>query len=297
MTTLERMFAYSGVQKYHAKGLKGKGIRVVNCETTKGEHGAKTTEVLRMVAPEAEILNCSVSTTVGSRGASLSFVYEGVAYSPEEFYEAVKPDIMTASLAGKKPQPTLAALIQPLLDQGVIFFNCIGNTMDDANYGFFIDYALNIGAAGWQNEDYSQVVVRGYSMPDPDFVAFEGDKYHGTSFSTPFAAGMAALVLQNRCKMDQIELELLFDEYAETIDTYSKCGNGLLIMPPLLEEDQQKGEEYMFKDIEPDRWSFKDIEWCVNKGYLKGFPDETFRPEEPITREQLAVVLKRLETK
>lgn len=291
MTTLERMFSYSGVQKYHAKGLKGKGIRVVNCETTKGEHGAKTTEVLRMVAPEAEILNCSVSTTVGSRGASLSFVYEGVAYSPEEFYEAVKPDIMTASLAGKKPQPTLAKLIQPLLDRGVIFFNCIGNTMDDANYGFFIGQALTIGAAGWQNEDYSQVVVKGYSMPEPDFVAFEGGKYQGTSFSTPFAAGMAALVLQARGKMKQWDLENLFARYIEPIDTVEKSGYGLLIMPPL------EGGKLMFEDVRNDRWSAEAIGWCAEKGYLKGYPDGTFRPEEAVTREQLAVILQRLEEK
>lgn len=289
MTEQMRELIYSGVQLYHDKGIQGAGIRIVNCENTTSAHGAKTTEVLRLVAPEAEILNCSVSSAVTAKGGSLYFMYQGVSYTPEEFFEAVRPDIMTASLGGKKPKPEVAELIKPLIDSGVVFFNCIGNTMDDANYGFFIDYALTIGAAGWQNQDYSHVEVRGYSMPEPCFVAFEGGKYRGTSFSTPFAAGMAALVMQDRGHMSQYELELLFFQYVEPIDTVKKCGYGLLIMPPC------KGDEKVFQDVDAARWSAEAIRWCVEMGYFKGYPDGTFKPEEPVTREQLATILKRLE--
>ena len=288
MTPEERALTYSGVSAYHAAGFKGAGIRVVNCESLNGSHGSQTTEVLRLVAPEAEIINCSTSTSTTSSGATLHFTYNGGRYAPEEFYEAARPDIMTASLGGKKPKPELAPLIAPLIEKGVVFFNSIGNTMDDANYGFFIGQALTIGAAGWQNEDYSHVEVRGYSMPNPDFVAFEGGKYHGTSFSTPFAAGMAALVMQQRGKMTQAEIADLFCWYTEQIDEPEKCGNGLLILPPL------EGGEPMFKDVEEGRWSYDAIRWCAERGLLQGYPDGTFKPEEPVTREQLAVILQRL---
>lgn len=288
MTDQTRELIYSGVQLYHDQGIKGAGVRVVNCESVLGDHGAKTTEVIRLVAPEAEIINCSVSSSVSANGASLHFVHNGICYTPEAFYETVRPDIMTASLGGKKPRPELAELIKPMIDHGVVFFNCIGNTMDDANYGFFIGQALTIGTAGWQNQDYTRIEVRGYSMPDPDFVAFEGGKYQGTSFSTPFAAGMAALVMQDRGRMSQYDLEILFSRYAEPIDTVEKCGHGILIMPPF------KEVEKVFEDVDAERWSAEAIRWCAEKGYIKGYPDGTFRPEDPVTREQLAVILKRL---
>lgn len=49
-----------------------------------------------------------------------------------------------------------------------------------------------------------------------------------------------------------------------------------------------------FADVEPDRWSAKAIEACAEKGLLLGFPDGLFHPEEPLTREQFAVVLERM---
>lgn len=54
-------------------------------------------------------------------------------------------------------------------------------------------------------------------------------------------------------------------------------------------------EELKFPDIEPGRWSEEAIYNQVKKGTLKGFPDGTFRPTEPITREQAAVILERLD--
>ncbi|WP_139491368.1 trypsin-like peptidase domain-containing protein [Brevibacillus dissolubilis] len=49
----------------------------------------------------------------------------------------------------------------------------------------------------------------------------------------------------------------------------------------------------MFKDIESNRWSKDDIEFAVRMGFLQGFPDDTFRPTEFVTREQFAAILRR----
>ena len=61
-----------------------------------------------------------------------------------------------------------------------------------------------------------------------------------------------------------------------------------MILPPL------EGEEPMFEDVEEGRWSYDAIRWCAERGLLQGYPDGTFKPEEPVTREQLAVILQRL---
>ncbi|WP_371752663.1 glycoside hydrolase domain-containing protein [Ferviditalea candida] len=51
-----------------------------------------------------------------------------------------------------------------------------------------------------------------------------------------------------------------------------------------------------FPDVPPDRWSASAIEIVKNAGLMVGFPDGTFRPTQPTTREELAVVLAKLLT-
>lgn len=45
-----------------------------------------------------------------------------------------------------------------------------------------------------------------------------------------------------------------------------------------------------FSDTEPGAWYTSGLNWSVEHGLFSGYPDGTFRPNEPITREQLAVV-------
>jgi len=49
-----------------------------------------------------------------------------------------------------------------------------------------------------------------------------------------------------------------------------------------------------FADVSPDRWSAKDIDRLANAGIMSGYPDGTFAPERPVTREELAAVVSRL---
>lgn len=49
----------------------------------------------------------------------------------------------------------------------------------------------------------------------------------------------------------------------------------------------------VFKDVEPGRWSEEDIRFVKEQGWMGGYPDGTFRPGQPVTREELAAVLHR----
>ena len=46
-----------------------------------------------------------------------------------------------------------------------------------------------------------------------------------------------------------------------------------------------------FKDVDPNRYYAEAVIWAREKGVVKGYPDGTFRPDENITREQLAAIL------
>lgn len=41
-------------------------------------------------------------------------------------------------------------------------------------------------------------------------------------------------------------------------------------------------------------WAVKDIDLAIERGLMKGYPDGTFKPDKPVTRAELAVVLNRL---
>jgi N-acetylmuramoyl-L-alanine amidase CwlA len=52
-----------------------------------------------------------------------------------------------------------------------------------------------------------------------------------------------------------------------------------------------EGYKMKFKDVPTDKWSFEAIDFVSDLGLMKGFPDGTFKPNEPLTREQMAQVL------
>lgn len=41
------------------------------------------------------------------------------------------------------------------------------------------------------------------------------------------------------------------------------------------------------------RWSEADIRWCIDNGLMEGYPDGSWKPKQAVTREELAVVLRR----
>lgn len=57
------------------------------------------------------------------------------------------------------------------------------------------------------------------------------------------------------------------------------------------EPDTEK--EKTFKDVTEDSWYKKSVEWASENNLVAGYEDNTFRGEENITREQLAVMLYR----
>lgn len=49
-----------------------------------------------------------------------------------------------------------------------------------------------------------------------------------------------------------------------------------------------------FTDIAEGRWYTDAVNWAAEQGVVNGYPDGTFRPEAPITRQEMATMLYRL---
>ena len=41
-------------------------------------------------------------------------------------------------------------------------------------------------------------------------------------------------------------------------------------------------------------WAEKDIRWCIEHGLMKGYPDGSFKPDQGVSRAEMATILKRL---
>ena len=52
-----------------------------------------------------------------------------------------------------------------------------------------------------------------------------------------------------------------------------------------------------FRDINPTRWSYPFIAAMTEEKIFEGFEDQTFRPKDSITREQMAALLDRIKDK
>ncbi|WP_229106301.1 S-layer homology domain-containing protein [Paenibacillus sp. 1001270B_150601_E10] len=54
-----------------------------------------------------------------------------------------------------------------------------------------------------------------------------------------------------------------------------------------------QAEQVSFKDVPANHWAWNDIQAAQAAGYITGFADGSFRPNQAVTREQLAVMLAR----
>ena len=57
------------------------------------------------------------------------------------------------------------------------------------------------------------------------------------------------------------------------------------------QEENDQEEELPFTDVAPDHPNAAAIRWAKEHGVINGYPDGTFHPDSPITREEIAVLL------
>ncbi|WP_442602652.1 S-layer homology domain-containing protein [Paenibacillus sp. KN14-4R] len=54
-----------------------------------------------------------------------------------------------------------------------------------------------------------------------------------------------------------------------------------------------EGESAKFKDVSKDYWGATNIEWASDQGIIYGYPDGTFKPDEPVTQTEFVAMLVR----
>ena len=61
--------------------------------------------------------------------------------------------------------------------------------------------------------------------------------------------------------------------------------------------DKENVTNIEFSDVSKDRWSYSSIKTVAEKGIMNGYPSGKFIPENQITRQEMAVILQRINEK
>lgn len=66
---------------------------------------------------------------------------------------------------------------------------------------------------------------------------------------------------------------------------------GSLLLYNIGYAEEKKVESIKFSDIKDDYWAKSSIEKITDAGIIKGYPDGTFKPEEPVTRAEFVKIV------
>ena len=78
---------------------------------------------------------------------------------------------------------------------------------------------------------------------------------------------------------------------AHTFNPSANVTRGMLVtILYRLEGEPTVSGSAAFSDVSRNAYYAKAVNWAASEGIVKGFPDGTFRPNEPVTREQMATI-------
>lgn len=257
MTPLEefqKMMDNAGVTAWHNKGIKGKGINILNCESGTTTHGKGTLGIMKRIAPEANFFFGSTSVnTKGDVLISANIELDNMErYDLAEYVKANNIHIIGASKSGINDtcEGWNDYCMKMQAETGVIIVNSAGNNYasepETLSSHFPHCVAILVGALNVSGNrvNYSSI---GEQL---DFMIYSG-LIGGTSASQPFLTGMIGLILSRYRIMTQA---ILYD-YLKRIsvdlgtpgdDIYH--GEGMPVLPEKTKIEMWIGNNVMLVD-------------------------------------------------
>lgn len=305
-----------GLTAWHGAGYTGKlglsatGEDVVTTPMTRDwwqspfsseqgdDHAYKSAMVFHAFAPERRLITLRPDNA--RIGRETAFSKETMPYIKENGV-----DTMFVSLRADSFPEELDRMLDEV--PGLSYFSSAGNYGENS-YNHRID-AKNIWGVGAY--DIREQKPAGYTSASEnvDFCAptncyacaVNGKTwilFKGTSCASPALAGMCACVNHffiektgaplNRGKMYEFLQDCAVDVGEKGKDLQTGWGLPVLPKPETVDISKYAGCDNMkFKDT-AGHWAEKAIEEITNAGIMNGFPDGTFRPDEPLTRAQMA---------
>lgn len=284
----------------------GKGVKVATLEAvgtsdiipfkiksphlTGGKHGKWTALTLLSVAPGVELYSLS-----------------GELKDNVDYIISEKIKVVFASLNDVVVD---TITLERLHNNGVILIKSSGNT-DGKPIGEATKshYWISVSSVGISNgkiyhspfsKEHKYIDFASFgavTLPDiPDDFDFS-KRFTGTSFSAPVLTGIVALILEDNPTLTHKDIyKILLKNSNRYGLKETQVGNGVVIYPSDFKQPDDPIKEVinMFKDLDKERYSTKHIEALAKLDIITGYEDGTFKPQEPVTREQVATMLNKL---
>ncbi len=142
----------------------------------------------------------------------------------------------------------------------------------------------------WYKEQGLTVPVEDVQPGDIVLLNFNGK-------GTPDHCGLVTEVLGNGWYVQTIEGNTTNTNKDTSNDSNGGCVAAKTRYPSQIVavcRPQYKPEEPEAKDDITGHWYTDDVRWCITQGLIKCYPDGSFQPDKPVTRAELATVLRRL---
>jgi len=218
-----------------------------------------------------------------------------------EVYDCKILNISSGVLTGT---PALQDAVAWAEKQGALIVSSAGNDGNDTVYypGAY-NSVLCVGAADKMNSapaDFSNrheavdLLAPGDKLPT---ATMKGNRLpsSGTSFATAYISGVAAKLMTEYPQLTTEQVRQILYASATDFGTtgYDRdSGWGIVNLDQALVYARQGR---LFRDVDPSKWYFDDVNKAVKLGLVQGTSAVTFSPDEPATRAMLWTMLYRLE--
>lgn len=237
--------------------------------------------------------------------------YEGAAYladTIDAIYDAADLGSHVINLSFGSTQYSVfeKLAVEYAMDKGSLVVAAAGNKASRAyDYPASYEGVVSVGSVGRdyklshfsQYNDKVRVVAPGeeiYTTMDMFKYPYHNYGYvNGTSYSTAYVSGIAALMKSVKPSMTQREfidrIKLTSTDLGATgYDIY--YGHGLIDAEKMLESVTKLG---IYTDT-GSHWGKEAIVYLAQEGVVEGYPDGKFKPDSPISRAEFAAMINRI---
>jgi subtilisin family serine protease len=191
------LFHEFGVAAYHARGIRGQGVSMMVIDTGCGKgHGLAVSSIISDgIAPDASI---DLADVIDPSSIPIDSVIDAIKRGVD-----LDVDIISISLGTEDAFGPMQDVLREAHDKGILVFAAAGNS-GERGYEFPAAYDRVISVASINSARQPSLfntrndAVAVFAPGENIRLALSPEAFSGTSFATPFAAGLAALVLSER---------------------------------------------------------------------------------------------------